>query len=97
MRISDWSSDVCSSDLQIVDDDGETAALYADQPTPRVDHGLCVGDAVEIAGRRLGRPVAGRRITGQDGSVRPRGDGRLSRAGGDILDVCWHQMAFRLV
>src|SRR3546814_9838020 len=45
MRISDWSSDVCSSDLQRGGDDADPGDELADAG-PRL-----VGDAVEVARR----------------------------------------------
>src|SRR3546814_5535313 len=41
MRISDWSSDVCSSDLQLYRPRGNVAALYvADHGSPGVTGGM---------------------------------------------------------
>src|SRR3546814_10838182 len=80
MRISDWSSDVCSSDLALADDSpvcgdrrggrvaGRTAYLPAARPLLRAGHaGLSAGAAVCL------------RVAGLPGSHVPHGEiGRAS-------------------
>src|SRR3546814_10308632 len=68
MRISDWSSDVCSSDLVIIADRiiaGDIAGLASE--APRMDH-------AGLAGRRRppGRPCC-RRVRSQCGAIISRG------------------------
>src|SRR3546814_4284042 len=44
MRISDWSSDVCSSDLTFGADSGAEGRHRDGQPVRLGDHAACVGD-----------------------------------------------------
>src|SRR3546814_2069210 len=81
MRISDWSSDVCSSDLPLAELGGgvgvEVAVATPDRAERNVhiDAELALSDALE---RRLRqRPVDGCRITGRKcgghGAIQPAG------------------------
>src|SRR3546814_12541645 len=58
MRISDWSSDVCSSDLHQADSTNGPPQVRAALSQPDPAQGHCVGLAV--GGRRLCRPEIGR-------------------------------------
>src|SRR3546814_1748098 len=57
MRISDWSSDVCSSDLQVGAFDAN-ARCHGDRPEIEVRHRISRGDIlakIEITQRRIGK------------------------------------------
>src|SRR3546814_16123878 len=62
MRISDWSSDVCSSDLQCPDADQQLAGRSADLVAERPRHPVFPHDART---RRQVEPVAGRPDRGE--------------------------------
>src|SRR3546814_15258331 len=69
MRISDWSSDVCSSDLRIADE-GVRAALFTkgtDRAVPG-DEGHIVPQRPELLGDRIHqiRKIAARKIPAAD-------------------------------
>src|SRR3546814_8707873 len=77
MRISDWSSDVCSSDLPLASDhrDAEknrTAVHHQDALRGVPDH-LCAGDGGNGAGNRLSARISG--------VGRQAVDGRVQRVG----------------
>src|SRR3546814_6264026 len=65
MRISDWSSDVCSSDLEHVaypddraDQPAECRGVCPDRPA---GHGRCRRHGRDLSGRPGGRPIYGPR------------------------------------
>src|SRR3546814_4226851 len=60
MRISDWSSDVCSSDLDDADDDHQRADDQPQRPEPRVPTlllAMLVIAAETLARRRALQPI----------------------------------------
>src|SRR3546814_19289974 len=74
MRISDWSSDVCSSDLQIVD-------IGVQRITPEVEAGTQVDDLIGLHAREMaidgaigGVEIAGLARQRADRSANRRGD-----------------------
>src|SRR3546814_20024375 len=88
MRISDWSSDVCSSDLHVVDNrDGGQEQLQGGRCTfpEQRQHPDCEGDI----GRRRNRPTLFQTVRlrreqeiegGGDDHARSRGDERQARS-----------------
>src|SRR3546814_13542571 len=95
MRISDWSSDVCSSDLQFIDrtfareksffGPGMVAHVSVADP-------VCarLGDALEAAGRELGLPLrrAGTYMVMEGPQFSTRAESQLYRSWGcDVLGM----------
>src|SRR3546814_5041910 len=79
MRISDWSSDVCSSDLH-----HPVAALAVDRGEDRPPGGaggLAVVAGAVFAPDPVGPAVVGRRRVGHRVEERERGRGRVNRRG----------------
>src|SRR3546814_9457469 len=79
MRISDWSSDVCSSDLELTDSDGDDSdsllsiAIIDDVPTARPDTDAVAEDA---PGGATGNVLTGAGTTNTPGSAdTPGADG----------------------
>src|SRR3546814_13425369 len=66
VRISDWSSDVCSSDLASADTDGRptTATIHADRPGPVYDRRIFTQFA-----EHLGHGIYGGLWVGNDRSI----------------------------
>src|SRR3546814_8924918 len=72
MRISDWSSDVCSSDLQHPDDDrGEQAGKR--QTGDRAE--FLADDGIDVIGMRLGQLHLHRALAGAGAEQSPRAEG----------------------
>src|SRR3546814_9487803 len=71
MRISDWSSDVCSSDLQLLPQQGRPAVRGVDPPA-RLDAAF-PAEVVEASLRDIGDAGAGQRDLRRD--VRRRASG----------------------
>src|SRR3546814_7638833 len=69
MRISDWSSDVCSSDLEVLLRPPRLRAVRADHPPARV---LPHPDRAAAARRQRGRNIHCRRPARARGRVRQR-------------------------
>src|SRR3546814_3508272 len=76
MRISDWSSDVCSSDLRRGDgyDDVQGPALHDEPEAEREHEGDDVGDDAEPHARKPGLPEV--RAGDRSGGERRHADGR---------------------
>src|SRR3546814_15988673 len=90
MRISDWSSDVCSSDL-VAAEDGAAAPIAADVPADA--HGEMVGS---VAGRRLQPDMIVEFMVAADQFRALGGDDR-QEAVGQVVDrrLCVLLMAMR--
>src|SRR3546814_3677270 len=92
MRISDWSSDVCSSDLAGAVENQRIIAVATEQIVGSVDHPAAVDDIVAVAQRD--RRGADRRVVEVDNIVAPSRihdrtivgdvDGTAARAGVDV-------------
>src|SRR3546814_4431335 len=83
MRISDWSSDVCSSDLDVVargdagrDLDPRQGASGSGQP--RLVHGDRARAARQSAARARGDPRDARRLSGREDAQPPRSEEHTS-------------------
>src|SRR3546814_2436797 len=110
MRISDWSSDVCSSDLQFIERPGGVHLLANDIAGPSaafgIEHHGCEGGeniADAVAGVRwtAGRRRGGRRLHGwhdllsdPGGQIARRGDVKLFLAT-DMIGDGGHRLAGR--
>src|SRR3546814_8842134 len=85
MRISDWSSDVCSSDLPVpIDSSAVSAAKAGSDPLPESDQDTRGIVAAEVSGSRNRAPArAVQRIGGRRRLLEPqlRGPGRARRSG----------------
>src|SRR3546814_17778115 len=77
MRISDWSSDVCSSDLELC------AGLCPAHPAVAILQRLAAFDAEAVNHAGAGEPVVARGIRGESrvGAVAQIADGTRSRDG----------------
>src|SRR3546814_14466845 len=92
MRISDWSSDVCSSDLEVEQQAGDDTVgnghLVAAPAQPAAGHLQPIVDAGGTLGRRLGKSrVIGSEILGMD----QPGEGVRSeerRVGKECVSTC---------
>src|SRR3546814_9572223 len=76
MRISDWSSDVCSSDLQC--SGGDDYELCFTLPRERREAMAAIAEATKLAMTRIGRIVPGDAVVALDANGNPWQIGRAS-------------------
>src|SRR3546814_13063934 len=93
MRISDWSSDVCSSDLHNRVDAGKIGRYHAAHQVAYLSGRIPHPGPDDIDGRQ--RPTDSQRYDGQDSQARPAFAPGMARPGAVGNGLC-HQMALRM-